>query len=118
MTLRLRWHDDVPADLAAVKATFGAAAFDEARRLIGDLPGDPLLGDWLAPHGETGDLSSCRKIKFGPDERDDAGVSLGPALRLVYRLLPSNHAPLTVEVLAVAPRRDLVAYYLAAERLD
>ena len=118
MTLRLRWHDDVPADLAAVKDSFGTEAFEEARRVIRDLPGNPLLGDWLERHQGTGDLSGCRKVRLGPDELDDGGASLGPALRLVYRLLPSNHAPHTVEVLAVAPRRALVAYYLTSQRLS
>lgn len=117
MTLRLRWHDDVPADLASVKGSFGQAAFEEARTLIADLPGEPLLGDWLERHEATGDLSDCRKVKFGPDELAEDGTDLGPALRLVYRLVPSNHEPRMVEVLAVAPRRDLVAYYLASQRL-
>lgn len=117
MTLPLRWHDDVPADLAAVKARYGREAFEEARRLVASLPGDPLRGDWLQRHGTTGDLSACRKVKFGPDEADDAGVNLGPALRLVYRLLPSNTDIQQVEILAVAPRRDLEAYAIAAARL-
>jgi hypothetical protein len=117
VSLHLRWHDDVPADLASVKRSFGTETFAEARSLIEDLPGDPLLGDWLERHEATGDLSDCRKVKFGPDELAEDGTSLGPALRLIYRLLPSNHDPQTVEVLAVAPRRDLVAYYLASQRI-
>lgn len=117
MSLRLRWHDDVPADLASVKGSFGDATFAEARALIESLPGDPLLGDWLEHRGGTGDLSDCRTVKFGPDEVADDGAQLGPALRLVYRLLPSNHDRQMVEVIAVAPRRDLVAYYLASLRL-
>jgi hypothetical protein len=118
VTLPLRWHDDVPAELAAVKAQYGREAFEEARTLVPSLPGDPLLGDWLDHHDATGDLSTCRKVTFGPDETDDAGVNLEPALRSVYRLLPSNHDVRKVEVLAVAPRRDLEAYALAAGRLD
>lgn len=117
MTLPLRWHDAVPRDLAAVKAQYGVEAFEEARQLVSQLPGDPLLGDWLARHETTGDLSTCRKVKFGPDEMDERGVNLGPALRLVYRLLPTNQDVQQVEVLAVAPRRDLEAYALAADRI-
>lgn len=117
MTLPLRWHDAVPGDLASLKAQYGVEAFEEARRLVSQLPGDPLLGDWLARHETTGDLSTCRKVKFGPDELDERGVNLGPALRLVYRLLPTNHDVQQVEVLAVASRRDLEAYALAADRI-
>lgn len=117
MTLQRRWHDDVPADLAAVKVRYGSEAFNEARRLVASLPGDPLLGDWLALHGSTGDLSACRKVKFGPDEIDASGVNLGPALRLIYRLLASNTDAQQVEILAVSGRRDLEAYAIAAARL-
>lgn len=117
MSLPLRWHEDLPADLRRVRATFGEAAFEAARRVISALPGDPLLGDWLTDHASTGDLSTCRKVKFGPDEITAEGVNLGPALRLVYRLLPSNTDARQVEVLCVAPRRDLIAYAVAAARL-
>lgn len=118
MTLRLRWHDDVPADLRSVRAVFGDDALTQVRELIARLPGNPLLGDWLTDHQATGDLSACRKVKFGPDEIAGDGTNLGPALRLVYRLDPSNTAPQQVEILCVAPRRDLVAYAIAAARLD
>jgi hypothetical protein len=118
VTLPLRWHDDVPGDLATVRGRYGTQAFEEARRLVASLPGDPLLGDWLARHDTTGDLSTCRKVAFGPDEFDDAGANLGPALRLVYRLLPSNTTLQQVEVIAIARRRDLEAYALAAAGLD
>lgn len=118
MSLPLRWHDAVPADLRSVRATFGQAAFDEARRIIAALPGDPLLGDWLTDHPVSGDLSACRKVGFGPDEITSDGANLGPAVRLVYRLLPSNTEVEQVEVLCVAPRRDLVAYAVAAARLQ
>jgi hypothetical protein len=117
VTLSLRWHDDVPGDLAAVRSHYGVEAFEEARSLITSLPGDPLVGDWLDRHDTTGDLSTCRKVKFGPDEVGEDGANLGPALRLVYRLVPSNRDAQKVEVLAVARRRDLEAYVLAADRL-
>lgn len=118
MTLQLRWHDDIPADLRSVRASFGDKAFAQVRELIAQLPGDPLFGEWLTDHAATGDLSACRKVKFGPDEIADDGSNLGPALRLVYRLNPSNTDPLQVEILCVAPRRDLIAYAVASARLS
>jgi hypothetical protein len=118
VSLPLRWHDDVPADLRRVRERFGAEAFAQARQVITSLPGDPLLGDWLTDHPGTGDLSTCRKVKLGPDEITPDGTNLGPALRLVYRLLPSNTDVQQVEVLCVAPRRDLIAHAVAAARLQ
>lgn len=117
MSLPLRWHDEVVTDLRAVREHFGDEAFAQVRQVIASLPGDPLLGDWLTDHAATGDLSTCRKVKLGPDEITPDGTNLGPALRLVYRLLPSNTEARQVEVLSIAPRRDLIAYAVAAARL-
>jgi hypothetical protein len=117
VSVPLRWHDEVPADLRRVRERLGAEAFPHARQVIASLPGDPLLGDWLTDHPGTGDLSTCRKSKLGPDEITPDGTNLGPALQLVYRLLPSNTDVQQVEVLWVAPRRDLIAYAVAAARL-
>lgn len=116
--LPLRWHEEVPADIAAVRRWYGPEAVSEARQLVTSLPGAPLQGEWLTQHARTGDLSTCRKIAFGPDEVDAVGRRLGPALRLVYRLLPSNTEVQQVEILAIGRRRELEAYALAAERLD
>ena len=117
MSLPLRWHDDVVADLRRVRAHLGEEPFERARQVIASLPGDPLLGDWLTGHPTTGDLSTCRKVKLGPDEIAPDGTNLGPSLRLVYRLLPSNTDVQQVEVLSIGPRRDLIAYAVAAARL-
>jgi hypothetical protein len=117
VSLPLRWHDEVVTDLRAVREHFGDEAFAQARQVIASLPGDPLLGDWLTDHAATGDLSTCRKVKLGPDEITPDGTNLGPALRLVYRLVPSNTDARQVEVLSIAPRRDLIAYAAAAARL-
>ena len=117
MSLPLRWHDDVVAALRRVRAHFGEEPFEQARQVIASLPGDPLLGDWLTDHPTTGDLSTCRKVKLGPDEITPDGTNLGPSLRLVYRLLPSNTDVQRVEVLSIGPRRDLIAYAVAAARL-
>lgn len=117
MSLPLRWHDDVVADLRGVRERFGEHAFEHARQVITSLPGDPLLGDWLTAHPGTGDLSTCRKVKLGPDEIAPDGTNLGPSLRLGYRLLPSNTDVQQVEVLSIALRCDLIAYAVAAARL-
>ena len=117
MSLPLRWHDEVVTDLRRVREQYGEAAFAQARQVIASLPGDPLLGNWLTDQAATGDLSTCRKVKLGPDELAPNGTNLGPALRLVYRLLPSNTDPQQVEVLSIGPRRDLIAYAVAAARL-
>ncbi|MEX2549717.1 MAG: hypothetical protein WD638_05795 [Nitriliruptoraceae bacterium] len=118
MSLPLRWHDAVVDDLRRVRNQFGDEAFAEARQSIALLPGEPLLGDWLTEHAQTGDLSTCRKVKLGPDEITPDGDNLGPSLRLVYRLLPSNTDVQQVEVLCIGPRRDLIAYAVAATRLQ
>ena len=117
MSLPLRWHDDLPADLRRVRETYGEAAFAQAREVITALPGDPFLGDWLTDHVSTGDLSTCRKVWFGPDEITPDSTNLGAALRLVYRLLPSDTEARQVEVLCVTPRRELIAYAVAAARI-
>jgi hypothetical protein len=90
VSVPLRWHVDVPADLRRVRERFGEEAFTQARQVITSLPGDPLLGDWLTDHPGTGDLSTCRKVKLGPDEITAEGTNLGPSPGLAYRLLPSN----------------------------
>jgi hypothetical protein len=118
VSLPLRWHDAVVTDLRRVREQFGDEAFAQARRVIASLPGDPLLGDWLTDQAATGDLSACRKVKLGPDEIAPDGTNLGPALRLVYRLQPSNTDAQPVELLGVGPRRDLIAYAVAAARLQ
>jgi len=79
----------LPTSDASVSGS-GKEAFEQARQVITSLPGDPLLGDWLTDDAGTGDLSTCRRVKLGPDEIAPDGTNLGPSLRLVYRLLPSN----------------------------
>ena len=118
MSLPVRCHDDLPAHLRRVRETYGEAAFAQAREVIAALPGDPFLGDWLTDHVSTGDLSTCRKVRLGLDEIAPDGTNLGPALRLVYGLLPSNTEARQVEVLCVTPRRELIAYAVAAARLE
>lgn len=104
--------------MRSVREVHGQAAFAHAREVTSALPGDPLLGDCLTDHAASGDLSTCRKVRFGPDEITSAGTNLGLALRLVDRLLPSDTDARQVEVLCVAPRRDLIAQAVAAARLE
>ncbi len=118
MSLPLRWHDAVVDDLRRIRSQFGDEAFAQARQLIASLPDDPLLGDWLTEHAGTGNLATCRKVTLGPDEIAPDGINLGPSLRLVSRLLPANTDARQVEVLCIAPRRDLIAYAVASARLQ
>jgi len=118
VSLPLRWHDDVPADLRHVRELFQEEAVAQVRRAITSLPGDPLFGDLLTDHAGTGDLATRRKVKLGSDSITSDGTNLGPKLRLVSRLLPSNTAVQQVEVLCIAPRRDLIAYAVDAARLQ
>lgn len=69
------------------------------------------MGEWLDVDERIGDLSTCRKIKFGPDH------GRGPIYRLVYRLLPDSYEPVQVEIVAIGPKEDLVAGALAAARI-
>ena len=118
MSLPHRWHDAVVDDLRRVHNQFEDEAFAQARQLITSLPNEPLLGTWLTEQAGTGDLSTCRKVKLGLDEITPDGDNLGPSLRLVYRLLPSNTDVHQVEVLCTGPRRELIAYAVAAARLQ
>jgi hypothetical protein len=104
----IAWQPQAPADLRE-RITEPWRA-DVAQILV-QLKRDPKLGDWLGGDARTGDLSDCRKMKFGPDR------GRGPVYRLVYRLLPDNYAPTQVEIVAIGSKADLEAYALAAARL-
>jgi ParE toxin of type II toxin-antitoxin system, parDE len=78
----------------------------EAVKLIVALKIAPRLGRPLEHNPQTGDLSDCRKLYF-----DNARH------RIVYRLLPSERKPTTVDVIAVGPREALEVYEAAVERL-
>lgn len=58
-----------------------------------------------------GDLSDCRKLYF--DERSD----VPPRWRIVYRLLPDEAVPWSVDVVSIGRRAYAEAYVLAAQRL-
>ncbi|WP_258059280.1 hypothetical protein [Clavibacter michiganensis] len=73
----------------------------------GDLRGQPL-----EERAGTADLSDCRKLYFDLDPREER-----PEFRLVYRLLPNEDAPTTVQAIAVGYRANLDAYVRAARNL-
>lgn len=113
----IAWREPVAADVAALVRAYGPTVKALVAAVIADVKADPRLGDWLGYHPDTGDLSDCRKVRFGPHEYDATGADLGPALRFVYRLRPSNTDVDRIEIVAVAPRRALLAYHLASQRL-
>lgn len=67
----------------------------------------PWLGQPLHDFSDTGDLSDCRKLYVGDRTH-----------RIVYRLLPDESAPTTVDVIAVGERELLQVYVEAARRLE
>lgn len=91
--------DDV--DVAVVK---------RAVALLVEVSNGTLAGLELEKRASTADLSDCRKIYFDVDDRK-------PRYRLVYRLLPNEVAPVTVQAVAVGLRDGLDAYVRAAANL-
>lgn len=65
----------------------------------------------LRTHPTMGDLSDCRKLYF--DERKD----MPPRWRIVYRLLPDETQPRSVDIVSIGRRAHADAYLLAARRL-
>ncbi|HEY1563908.1 MAG TPA: hypothetical protein VGF72_04405 [Gaiellaceae bacterium] len=63
----------------------------------------PLFEEKLGEHPETGDLSDCRKIYF-----DKARY------RIVYRVLPNEKRPKSVEVTVIGARAELEVYTRSA----
>lgn len=79
---------------------------------IVDLKAGRLQGRPLRDQGGR-DLSGCRKLYVGANP-----ALRKPSHRIVYRLLPDEAHPSTLEVIAVGPRADLAAYRDAALRLE
>jgi hypothetical protein len=78
----------------------------EAFGLIVRLKNEPLLGQKLGSHPETGDLTGCRKLYF-----DEARH------RVIYQVLPDDASPRKVRVIAVGRRANMRVYHQAATRL-
>lgn len=83
----------------------------QALTLIKRLEHTPKLGLPLDYLPSVGNLGECRKLYIG------AATDLAPVYRAVYRLLPNEEAPKTVDVISVGPRADYEAYKLAVARL-
>lgn len=83
----------------------------EALRHLAKLKRRPLLGQPLRDHPTMGDLTGCRKLYF--DERSD----VPPRWRIVYRVLPTESEPRSVEVISIGRRAYAEAYDVAAKRL-
>jgi ParE toxin of type II toxin-antitoxin system, parDE len=84
----------------------------EAARFLLALKANPRLGKRLEHRAYTGDLSDCRKIYF------DEGPNRSPRYRIVYRLLPDEENPRTVDVIVIGRKAGGSVYPMAVERLD
>ena len=72
----------------------------EAQRRVLELLGDianetPLLGKTCGYKPSTGNLGDCRKVYF------DIKSDVEPRYRLIYRVLPDEDNPATIEVITV-----------------
>ena len=98
-----------------VSADFRALPTDKVRweafRYMAILRTKPYYGKPLRDHPTLHDLSDCRKIYL--DESHD----IEPRWRIVYRLLPDDANPTSVDVIGIWPREDDAAYHEAARRL-
>ncbi len=83
----------------------------EALRYMAILRTKPYYGLPLRDHPTLHDLSDCRKIFL--DERHD----VDPRWRILYRLLPDEVNPTTVDVFVIAERKAAAVYHEAARRL-
>ena len=83
----------------------------EIARIVVELSKNAHLGELMGDRPPKV-LRGCRKIRF-----DRRGWDNKPRYRLVYRNEPSDGAPSTVCVLAIAPRDRMVAYARASSRL-
>jgi hypothetical protein len=87
------------------------ALVDAALQAIVDLAERRKTGKLLGARHVSGDLSGCRRLRFDvPGQRPER-------FRIVYRLLPDDRKPDTVEVIAVGPRGGHAAYQTAVARL-
>jgi hypothetical protein len=84
---------------------------DVALQAIVDLAEHRKTGKLLGARHVSGDLTGCRRLRFDlPEEHPER-------FRIVYRLLPDDQHPDTLEVIAVGLRGGHTAYQAAAARL-
>lgn len=81
-------------------------------KLLKSIAKGEFSGLELEERAGTADLSDCRKVYFDLDPREEQ-----PKFRLVYRLLPNETHPRTVQAVAVGYRANLDAYVRAARNL-
>lgn len=102
---------EVVDDLRAL-AEVDVDLVDVALQAIVDLAEHRKTGKLLGVRHVSGDLSGCRRLRFDvPGRRPQR-------FRIIYRLLPDDQEPDTVEVIAVGPRGGHAAYQAAAARLS
>lgn len=96
------------------------AAKRRVLELLGLIAGGQLgLGKRCGYQVQTGNLDDCRKVYF------NVILAVNPTYRLIYRVLPNEQRPRTVEAITVGPKftfdaagnRDSI-YVRAAELLD
>jgi mRNA interferase RelE/StbE len=78
----------------------------EAFGFLIELETNPLFGLKLDVREGVGDLSDCRKIYFDKARH-----------RIVYRVLPDERNPASVDVIVIGPREELDVYTEAIRRL-
>jgi hypothetical protein len=92
-------------------AQFDDALIDAALQAITDLAVHRKTGKELGDRHVSGNLSGCLRLRF------DLPGTKPERFRVVYRLVPDDTDPDTVEVIAVGPRGGHAAYQAAVSRL-
>lgn len=92
-------------------AQFDDALIDAALQAITDLAEHRKTGKLLGDPHVSGDLTGFRRLRFDlPDTKPER-------FRVIYRLVPNDTDPGTVEVIAVGPRGGHAVYQAAVSRL-
>lgn len=97
-------------EVATEAAALPEAVRREIARIVVELHRDPHLGEPMDDRPPR-ILQGCRKVRF-----DEPGHRGKPRYRLVYRNEPTDGAPGRMVVLAIAERRNMIAYSKAAAR--
>lgn len=92
-------------------ALFDDGLIDSALQAITDLAEHRKTGKALGDRHVSGDLTGNRRLRF------DLPGTKPERFRVIYRLIPNDTDPDTVEVIAVGPRGGHAAYQAAVSRL-